>query len=98
MAQGIFTSPTPGNRFTEILQPSTNSGINLSAAAIYYFNAGIWKQVGFGSANKNDVVLPLNSQFVVRNNVATNSTMICAGSVAPQAGGPLLAVPEHIAG
>ena len=79
---GIFTSPTPGNRFTEILLPPTNSGVNLSASAICYFNAGICKEVGLGSASENDLVLPLNSQFIVRHNVATNSTMICTGVVA----------------
>ena len=86
---GIFVSPTPGNRFTEILLPSTNSGVNLSASAVCFFNASIWKQVGLGSASENDLVLPLNSQFIVRHNVATNSTMICAGVVP----GSKLAIP-----
>jgi uncharacterized protein (TIGR02597 family) len=80
--QGIFTSPTPGNRFTEILLPSTGAGINLSAAAVCFFNSGIWKEVGLGSANENDLVLPLYSQFVVRHNVATNSVMTQVGAVA----------------
>lgn len=78
---GIFASPTPGNRFTEILLPSTNSGVNLSASAVCFFNAGIWKELGLGSTSENDLVLPLNSQFIVRHNVATNSTMVCAGIV-----------------
>ena len=87
--QGIFASPTPGNRYTEILLPSTNSGVNLSASAVYFFNAGIWKQVGLSSTSQNDLVLPLNSQFIVRHNVSTNSTMISAGLVA----GSKLAIP-----
>jgi uncharacterized protein (TIGR02597 family) len=79
---GIFTSPTPGNRYTEILLPPTNSGVNLSASAVCYFNAGIWKEVGLGNTSENDLVLPLNSQFIVRHNVATNSAMLCSGVVA----------------
>jgi uncharacterized protein (TIGR02597 family) len=78
---GVFASPTPGNRYTEVLLPSTNNGVNLSAAAVMYFNGGVWKQIGFGNASQNDVVLPLNSYFVVRHNVATNSTMVQAGVV-----------------
>lgn len=78
---GIFASPTPGNRFTEVLLPSTNNGVNLSASAVMYFNGGIWKQVGFGNTSQNDVLLPLNSHFIIRHNVATNSTMVCAGVV-----------------
>ncbi|MDB6056881.1 MAG: Immunoglobulin I-set domain protein [Verrucomicrobiales bacterium] len=79
---GILASPTPGNRFTEILLPATNTGVNLSASTICFFNAGIWKAVGQGNTSENDLVLPLNSHFIVRHNVATNSTMICAGVVA----------------
>ncbi len=79
---GIFASPTPGNRFTEILLASTNNGVNLSASAVCFFNAGIWKEVGLGNTSENDLVLPLNSHFIVRHNIPTNSTMICVGVVA----------------
>jgi uncharacterized protein (TIGR02597 family) len=79
--QGIFASQTIGNRLTEILLPDiASSGINLSAPAIYFFNANIWKPVG-QSVNESDLMLPFGIPFVVRNNVATNSTMICAGAV-----------------
>jgi uncharacterized protein (TIGR02597 family) len=78
---GILVSPTPGNRYTEILFPDqTGTGINLSAVTVYYFYGGFWKVLG-QSGNHNDDIIPLNSSFVVRQNVATNSTMTAAGSV-----------------
>lgn len=80
---GILASPSQGNRFTEILLPdNASSGINLSATKIYYFNGGLWKQVGQGGVNRGDDVLPLNSYFIVRQNVTTNSTMTALGAVA----------------
>jgi uncharacterized protein (TIGR02597 family) len=79
---GVNVSPTLGNRNTEVLTPDlTGAGINLSATKVYFFNGGIWKQVGQGSANHNDDVLTPNSYLLVRHNVATNTTMICAGNV-----------------
>ncbi|MDB6059351.1 MAG: hypothetical protein JWO95_3195 [Verrucomicrobiales bacterium] len=79
---GIFASPTPGNRYTEVLLPdTTTAGINLSANKVLYFNAGLWKQVGQGSTSHNDDVLSPNSFFIVRHNVATNSTLCTLGSV-----------------
>lgn len=79
---GVNTSPTIGNRNTEILTPDlTSSGINLSATKVYFFNAGIWKQVGQGSANQNDNVIQPNSYIIVRHNVATNTTVFAAGVV-----------------
>jgi uncharacterized protein (TIGR02597 family) len=87
---GVNVSPTSGNRNTEILVPdSSSTGINLSATAIYYFNAGIWKQVGKGSTSFKDDILPPNSQFIVRHNVGTNTTLTVGGIIASGA----LAVP-----
>jgi uncharacterized protein (TIGR02597 family) len=87
---GINISPTSGNRNTEILLPdSSNAGMNLSASAIYYFNGGIWKQVGKGNTNFNDAVLPLNGHFVVRHNVSTNTTLTVSGAVASTLAVPL---------
>jgi uncharacterized protein (TIGR02597 family) len=78
---GIFASPTPGNRFTEVLVPDTTSaGINLSAAKVLYFNAGAWKQVG-SNTNHNDDPFSPNSFLIVRHNVGTNSTLMVLGSV-----------------
>jgi uncharacterized protein (TIGR02597 family) len=79
---GVNASPTVGNRNTEVLIPDyTNSGINLSAAKIYFFNAGIWKQVGQANANHNDDILQPNSYFIVRHNVATNTVLTTIGRV-----------------
>jgi uncharacterized protein (TIGR02597 family) len=79
---GVNVSPTAGNRNTEVLTPDlTSSGMNLSATKVYYFNAGIWKQVGQGAANHNDDVLPANTYVVVRHNVATNTAVTAAGVV-----------------
>jgi uncharacterized protein (TIGR02597 family) len=79
---GVNVSPTVGNRNTEVLMPDvTSSGINLSATKIYFFNGGFWKQVGQGTANHNDDVVPVNSYVVVRHNVTTNTTLSAAGVV-----------------
>jgi uncharacterized protein (TIGR02597 family) len=79
---GVNASPTVGNRNTEILTPDfTGAGINLSAAKIYFFNAGIWKQVGQGNTNHNDDILQPNACFIVRHNVSTNTVLTTAGRV-----------------
>lgn len=79
---GVNVSPTVGNRNTEVLIPDlTSSGINLSAAKIYFYNAGIWKQVGQGSASHNDDVLQPNAFVIVRHNVATNTVLTTVGRV-----------------
>jgi uncharacterized protein (TIGR02597 family) len=79
---GVNVSPTSGNRNTEVLTPDqTSSGMNLSATKVYFFNAGIWKQVGQGGANHNDDVIQPNSYVIVRHNVATNTTVFAAGVV-----------------
>src|SRR5262249_5240351 len=53
--QGINESSSPGVRPSEILFPNLSAtGINLSAVATYYFWAGAWRQVGQGTAARND--------------------------------------------
>lgn len=80
--KGVNVSPTTGNRNTEVLIPDmTSTGINLSASKIYFFNSGIWKQVGQGNASFNDDILQPNIYFVVRHNVATNTTLTAVGRV-----------------
>ncbi len=80
---GVNVSPTSGDRHTEVLIPDFNaSGINLSAAKIYFFNSGLWKQVGQGGADHGDDVLLPNTQFIVRHNVVTNTTLTAFGIVA----------------
>ena len=79
---GVIASPTPGNRYTEVLIPNiAGSGINLSASKIYFFNANIWKQVSDGANNHNDDILQPNTHFIVRHNVATNTTVTTLGAV-----------------
>ncbi len=83
---GVNVSPTQGNRNTEILLPDQSSpGVNLSSARVYFFNAGIWKQVGQGGANHNDDVLAPNIHFIIRHNVATNTTLSITGLVVSSA-------------
>jgi uncharacterized protein (TIGR02597 family) len=78
----VNISPTTGNRNTEILLPDlTTSGINLSATKVYFFNTGIWKQVGQGSTSHNDDVLLPNTYFIVRHNVSTNTVLTTLGNV-----------------
>jgi uncharacterized protein (TIGR02597 family) len=80
---GVFASPTPGNRFTELLLPDTTSaGLNLSAAKVLFYYGGVWKQIGDANSHNDDPLMP-NSYFVVRHNVATNSTLTLFGSVTP---------------
>ena len=79
---GIFASPTPGNRLTEILiQDSVSAGINLSSTKIYFLNSGIWKLVGDGSANHNDDILPPFAHFIIRQNTNANATLLTSGEV-----------------
>ncbi len=79
---GVNVSPTVGNRNTEVLIPDlTSAGINLSASKVYFFNAGIWKQVGGGGTSHNDDALQPNTFLIVRHNVATNTVLTAAGRV-----------------
>lgn len=93
---GIFASPTPGNRYTELLLPdTTTAGVNLSANKVLYYNAGVWKQVGQGATSHDDDILAPNSFLVIRQNVATNSTLTVMGSVvAANIAIPLQALPN----
>jgi uncharacterized protein (TIGR02597 family) len=80
---GINASPLAGSRNTELLVPDfTSSGMNLSAAAVYFFNGGLWKRVGQGNTNFNDTILYPNTHFIVRHNVATNTVLTTGGLVA----------------
>jgi uncharacterized protein (TIGR02597 family) len=79
---GIFASPTPGNRSTEILiQDFITPGINLSSSKIYYLNSGFWKVVGDGSINHNDDILPPFAHFIIRQNTSTNTKWLTSGAV-----------------
>lgn len=78
----VNVSPTIGTRNTEVLIPDFSAtGINLSAAKIYFYNSGIWKIVGEGNANHSDDVLTPYGHFIVRHNVATNTQWLVYGTV-----------------
>lgn len=79
---GINISPTLGNRNTEVLIPDLiGTGINLSSSKIYFFHNGLWKIVGLGNADHSNDTLQPGSHFIVRHNVATNTTWIATGAV-----------------
>ena len=80
--QDIFDSPTPGNRFTEVLIPDFNGvGTNLSASRVYYHWNGNWREVGQGNAVKDDAVLRRDSYFILRQNLASNLLLTTFGMV-----------------
>lgn len=81
--RGVNSSPTDGNRNTEVLVlPSTsNPQLSSTGVKIYYFNSGTWKQLGQGNTCFNDDILPPNSCFIVRHSVATNTTLTTLGVV-----------------
>ena len=79
---GIHASSSPEDRRTEVLTPDFDGdGINLNAVKTYYFENGFWKQVGMGSANKNDDPFLPNCYLIVRHNIATNTTLNAMGAV-----------------
>lgn len=80
--EGIFSSPTPGSRTTEILIPDfSGAGINRSTARTYYFWNSAWRQVGSGAAVKNDDVLLPDGFFIVRHNSSASTTLTTHGSL-----------------
>jgi uncharacterized protein (TIGR02597 family) len=96
---GVNSSPTLGNRNTEVLFPdSTSSGINLSSARVYLFNQGVWKQVGQGNTDYGDDILPLNNYLIVRHNVPTNTTVMTMGIVDTSAWTISLRTPDGSSG
>ncbi|MDB6056877.1 MAG: hypothetical protein JWO95_721 [Verrucomicrobiales bacterium] len=57
ISSGAFaSSPLPGNRVDELLQfDNTATTKNKSAAGVYYYWSGAWRQVGAGSSNVGPV-------------------------------------------
>jgi len=88
--KGVNISPTLGNRNSEVLIPDlVNAGINLSSSKIYFFHNGLWKIVGQGNTDHGTDILQPNAHFIIRHNVATNTTLIALGNVV----GEKMAVP-----
>lgn len=79
-------STSIAQRLTEVLIPSTAAGINKSASDTYYFREvggeGAWRR--FGSSPTvvfDDVIIPPQSYFILRNNTATAMTFYALGDV-----------------
>jgi uncharacterized protein (TIGR02597 family) len=86
--KGVFPSTSIFDIKGEILIPAyTNTGINLSAGATYYFltntstGAAAWRLIGSSSTNRNDDVLQPHVYMIIRNLVATNVTFTSLGGV-----------------
>jgi len=80
--EGVVPSPSPLNRATEIRIPDFGGvGINLAPSQTYYFHGGYWKKVGGGNVNYNSAVLLRDGYFIMRQNTATNTTLVAQGAV-----------------
>jgi uncharacterized protein (TIGR02597 family) len=84
--RGIHPTTDPEESKTEVLiRDSAGAGINLGAAATYYFytNAGTaaWRQAGSASPNRNDDVLAPNVFLIIRHKVPTNTVFTSFGDV-----------------
>ena len=81
---GVHVSASPGNRQTEVLFPNFSAtGINASAGRIFYFWNGNWREVGQGSAIRDDEIVYPDSYFTVRHNIATATEFVSSGQVVP---------------
>lgn len=80
---GVNASPTPGSRTTEILFPDFNAtGVNTSPKRMFYYYSGHWYEVGKGmAAPLDDEILYPDFHFIVRQNTASGSELICPGQV-----------------
>ncbi|HVU25444.1 MAG TPA: TIGR02597 family protein [Opitutus sp.] len=85
---GINVSTSASNRATEVLFfDDTIAGINLSAAATFFYFAGSgskaagWYKVGDTAAPKGGQRLNPGSYFIVRHKVATDTTLLVTGCV-----------------
>lgn len=68
------TSNLSSGRRTEILFPDlVTVGVNKSPNSIYYYNL-FWRRVGAVSVNRNDVIIPPDTFFVIRGNAYSAST------------------------
>lgn len=89
--QGINGSPSFSlfSRQTDILIPdTTTAGVNLSAAADYYYYTGSsgwgpgWRRQGAStSSTQNDIPISPDTYIIVRNNTSLSSTITLVGNV-----------------
>lgn len=81
--QAAHASPSKYIRRTEIYIPNYNgTGVNLGSQKMYYFSGGNWLLYLTTPVIGNDDPLLPDAYFVVRHNVATNTTLTLLGSVA----------------
>jgi uncharacterized protein (TIGR02597 family) len=79
---GVNASGFPGARATEILFPNLSGvGINLSAAATYYYWNDAWRKVGSGGTIKNDDVILPDMYFIARQNVTSTTILTTCGII-----------------
>ena len=79
---GVHASASPGARTSEIFIPAFDIGINNAAEATYYYHNGGWRQVGSSlSEDFGSTVLAPDSYFILRNSIATSTTVTFTGEV-----------------
>jgi uncharacterized protein (TIGR02597 family) len=78
--EGIMPSEYPAIRNTEVIMPDLAvQGVNGSAAHTYYFWNNAWREVGAGSASKNDDVILPDQYFWVRHKGGDWTEMLLFG-------------------
>ena len=81
------TSPKLSKLATQILIPNySGTGVNLSAAATYYFYNGAWELYGDTNSPPHvagDDILINNGYFIARNPTATTATLTTMGNAVP---------------
>ncbi|MDA0348287.1 MAG: TIGR02597 family protein [Verrucomicrobia bacterium] len=79
---GVHASPSAGSRSSEIFIPAVAEGINNAADATYYYLGVKWRKVGaLLDAEFGDTILYPDSYFILRNDVAGNTTVTFTGEV-----------------
>lgn len=68
------TAPAGSATATRILIPGQGNGINQPASATYFFFGGAWRKIGGGAGIFDNVVLPPQQYFIVRN-LSTTATL-----------------------
>ncbi len=77
----FIASPNALSRQTQILIPNySGTGINLSAAATYFFSNGVWHTTADPGGDHGDDILVTDGYFIVRN-AGTGTTLTMLGSV-----------------
>jgi len=79
---GVHASTSHANRDSEIFIPAFGEGINLAAEATYYFYDGAWRKIGGDlTGDYGGTTLLPDSYFVLRNDIASDTTVTFTGEV-----------------